>query len=311
MCELPELPATTSYRPVRTLDLDAGSHPRGKAFLSAASGLVRVGERFYVVADDELHLGAFDQSDAPVRLIRLLEGDLPESAKKRKAKKPDLEALLFLPTGVHTASGHLLALGSGSRPNRHAGALLTLDASGEVVGAPRRIDLEPLYRALAARFEQLNIEGAFVAGDELVLLQRGNKGGPSASIRFALAPWLAWLHDSLADTPAPTAVQEHDLGHIDGVPFSFTDGAALPDGSWLFSAVAESTGDSYDDGACVAAAIGIASPSGRVGRLSVLQPSRKIEGIDARLANGVITVHMVTDADDPDTPAELGVTTLA
>jgi hypothetical protein len=86
------------YREIRKLSLAPGAHPRRLSFLSAASGLVRVRERLYVIADDELHLGVFGVDGAePLRLVRLLDGDLPASAKKRKARKPDFEALLLLP----------------------------------------------------------------------------------------------------------------------------------------------------------------------------------------------------------------------
>ena len=52
--------------------------------------------------------------------------------------------------------------------------------------------------------------------------------------------------------PAIKSVQLLDLGAVDGVPLSLTDGAPLPGGEWLFSAVAEDTSDSVADGACVA-----------------------------------------------------------
>ena len=41
-----------------------------------------------------------------------------------------------------------------------------------------------------------------------------------------------------------------------------------------------------------------------------LAPRRKIEGIEARLVQGKVVVGMVTDADDPDQPAEYGTATL-
>ncbi|MGZ5184310.1 MAG: DUF6929 family protein [Caldimonas sp.] len=301
-----------TYRPIRTLTTDPAAHPRGLPFLSAASGLVRVGARLYVVLDDENHLGVFAAQDAaPVRLIRLFAGDLPDSAKKRKARKADLEALLHLPAAPEWPAGALLALGSGSRPNRFAGALLRLDAQGDTDGPARAIDLAPLYAALAARLpEELNIEGAFIAGDELVLLQRGNLRVANAVVRFALAPVTAWLRGATAAPLAPVAVAEADLGAADGVPLGFTDGAALADGSWLFSAVAERSDNSYDDGACVAAAIGVVRPDGSLGEIRRLEPTRKIEGIEARSVDGSIVVGMVTDADDPATPAEFGVTRL-
>ena len=40
-----------------------------------------------------------------------------------------------------------------------------------------------------------------------------------------------------------------ELGAIDGIALSFTDGTALPGGGWLFSA-AEDTSDTYNDGRC-------------------------------------------------------------
>jgi len=50
---------TLPYREARKLALEAESHPRGLSFLSAASGLVRVRDKLYVIADDERHLGVF------------------------------------------------------------------------------------------------------------------------------------------------------------------------------------------------------------------------------------------------------------
>lgn len=302
---------TVAFDELRTLSLDPATHPRGRAFLSAASGLVRVRDRFFVVADDELHLGVFDAvGGAPLRLVRLFAGDLPESVKKRKKEKPDLEALVLLPSLQTGSLGTLLALGSGSRSNRFAGAMVRLDASGDAAGAAESVDLEPLYRSIAARVDRVNVEGAFVAGGELVLLQRGGTGAANAAIRFEIDPVMAWLASGGALALAPPAVQEIDLGDTDGVPFSFTDGAALDGGDWLFSAVAERTDDAYDDGPCVAAMLGIADRSGRVRAMHRLIPVRKVEGVSARAVGGAVEVHMVTDDDDPSLPALFGVTRL-
>ncbi len=141
-----------TFREVRQLLLAPGEHPRGLRFLSAASGLVRVGDWFYVVADDELHLGVFPvDSAAPLRLVRLLDGALPAGAKQRKAAKPDLESLLVLPATAGSPGGALLALGSGSRPNRRIGALLGLDERGEPLGAARRSISRPCTKGSACR----------------------------------------------------------------------------------------------------------------------------------------------------------------
>ena len=72
-------------RPTHLCNLlvEPGAHPRGQAHLSAASGLVRVGGRLYLVADDEHHLGTVAADGAGwVRLHRLLAGDLPADKGK-------------------------------------------------------------------------------------------------------------------------------------------------------------------------------------------------------------------------------------
>ena len=301
-----------TYTEVCKLALDPSTHPRGRRFLSAASGLVRMGRRHYVIADDEQHLGVFDpQAGGPVQLVRLFDVDLPESAKKRKKQKADLESLMLLPPLPRCPGGALLTLGSGSRPNRRRGALLGLDATGALLGQVRVIDLEPLYAPLGRRFDEVNIEGALICDDDLMLLQRGNKGGPNATIRFAWREIEPWLLGEADDPPEPRLVREYDLGRVDGIPFGFTDATLLPDGGgWLFSAVAEDSDNAFDDGACLGAVIGSVGSDGALQPMRELAPRRKVEGLEARLIHGKVVVGMVTDADDPEQPAEYGTTVL-
>ncbi|WP_252275657.1 DUF6929 family protein [Pseudomonas subflava] len=271
----------------------------GHAHLSAASALVRVGERLFVVADDELHLGLFGLDDpGPGRVLHLFEGELPAEKNARKAAKPDLEALVRLPALPGHAEGALLALGSGSTDNRQRGALL-----GLVEGAqPRILDLAPLYRPLRQHFADLNIEGGFLLGDEFILLQRGNQGlAANAAVRYAWPAMRGWLLGQ-HPAPPPSQIQPMALGELDGVALGFTDGAALEDGRWLFSAVAENTTDSYHDGACLGTLIGLVEGDGQIRRLAQLDGRWKVEGI-ALAANGDLL--MVTDADDPAKAASL------
>src|SRR5688572_10672841 len=113
---------------IRELDILAAASSLRPLHVSAASGLVCLDSIMYVVADDELHLGVFSTRDrGPGHLIRLFDGVLPEPAAARKQQKPDLEALTLLPAFPDFPHGALLAVGSGSRPNRHKGVLLGLD----------------------------------------------------------------------------------------------------------------------------------------------------------------------------------------
>ena len=303
-----------SLTKIRALDLTDTGDARLPRHVSAASGLACAGASLYVVADDELHLGVFDAAgNAPGRLLRLFDGELPADKAARKKQKPDLEAIVELPPFGDFEDGALLALGSGSKRRRRRGTLLRLDERGAVEGAPRIVDVSQLFEELDRRLPALNIEGAVAIGNELRLLQRANKKHPrNAIIRYSLPAILAALASGGAiGAITPAAIDTIDLGDIDGVPLSFTDGASLPDGGMVFTAVAEDTEDTYNDGACLGAAIGVAARDGTVRFLDRLDASHKVEGVAARVDNNVIRLLLVTDADDPAVPASLYSATLS
>jgi hypothetical protein len=294
--------------------IDPRHHPRGQPHLSAASGLVQVKNRVYVVADDELHLGVFDvlpvasAGGLPVpvgELVRLFEGELPQGKKQRKLAKPDLETLTALAPLPGCPFGALLALGSGSRPNRETGVLMALDAAGGLSGRRAHIDLSALYAPLRKQFADLNIEGAFFSSGELRLLQRGNQhDGRSACIGFdwnQIVPWLVGQHPV---PPKPKSVQMIELGDIDGVRLSLTDGTALAHGAWAFCAVAENTADSFNDGPCAGSVVGVVEPDGAVRAMHRLSENPKVEGISAEAIGDELVLTLVTDADDPATASQ-------
>lgn len=293
---------------LRELHLQAGSTPERPAFLSAASGLVCVAQHLYVVADDELHLGQFSLHDhSPGELLRLFPGELPERTKKRKKHKPDLEILTLLPAFAGYPHGALLALGSGSGKHRYRGALLVLNRHGRISSEPHSIDASPLFSKLANEFDDLNLEGAWVYGETLHLLQRGNKGNSgNAVIQLPLDKMLhALSHDNELPAIMPEAIHAMQLGDSSGVPLCFSDASVLPDGRWVFSAIAEDTENSYADGPCVGAAIGMADMNQRVIWLRHIDPVYKIEGIAARQQQHALELLLVTDADDPEIAASL------
>jgi hypothetical protein len=280
--------AALTLRCLRELTLRRATHTPGQRHLSAASGLVCAHGRVYAMGDDEHHLAWFDDAATPGRALRLFDGDLPSGKKARKRRKPDAETLALLPSGRA-----LLALGSGSKARRCRAVVVALDARGTPRRPPAPIDLAPLYAPLRRRFGDLNIEGAFFAGSEFVLLQRGHRGGaPNASIRYRAHETLAWLAGQCRE-PEPVAL-------------TFTDGAALADGGWLFTAVAEATDDSIADGACVASAVGRMSARGALQQLCHLPDRAKVEGIAvSERGRGAVDIALVTDADDPAQPSRL------
>jgi hypothetical protein len=85
----------------------------------------------------------------------------------------------------------------------------------------------------------------------------------------------------------------------------------LQGGAWAFSAVAESTDDSYHDGACVGSAIGIVAPDGQLRQLHLLAGAPKVEGIAAQAQGSDWVFTLVTDPDDPKTSSQMLQTRLA
>jgi hypothetical protein len=274
--------------------------------LSAASALVRVEGDLYVVADDQPYLARFALTGtSPGEVIPLLDEQWPAAKKARKAAKADFESLVYLPPSEHFAHGALFALGSGSRPNRERGVLLPVTAAGDL-GTPSVIDLSALFAPLKPNFPQLNIEAAFVSADEFVLLQRGNKADARNScVRFALSDVLDALSGKRSFAGIGFSLHFYSLGDIAGVPLCFTDAAALPDGRFVFSAVAESVADNYNDGLFQGAAMGIAGLEGNVLHIEDLDQPYKVEGIEAQIADGRIDLLLVTDADAPEIAASL------
>ncbi len=293
---------------LRDLRLQAPSASGRAAHLSAASGLVTLQHRLCVIADDEHHLGLFPRESAePGVLLRILPGDLPAKPGARKKKKKDFEALVRLPSFTGYPAGALCALGSGSKDHRYTAVLLALNAAQELARDASAVDLAPWYERLADEIDGLNIEGAVVVGSRLRLFQRGNKGaGVNAVIDLELAPFLSALaSDAEPLMDVPLTITRCELGDIDGVPYGFTDAAALPDGRVLFSAVAEDTSDPVQDGACVGAAIGLLDAHARVMCMECLRTPWKIEGIAITGKDDGISFFAVTDADDAEIPAAL------
>ena len=285
---------------LRRLMIDPLQHPRGQPQLSAASGLVCANGCVYVIADDEHHLVVFRDRASPGELHRLWAGDLPADKKSRKRLKPDLETLLWLPM-----RNALVALGSGSRPNRNTGVLIPLGAQGEPLAALRHFDLQPLYAPLREALGEINIEGALLLGDEFVLLNRGVAGGSdNAAVRYPLRALIGVI-EGRALAMKPASIRRYALGPIGAVSLAFTDAAALPDGGWVFTAVAEDTPDSYADGRCSGSVVGVVDAGGAVIAMHRLDRPLKLEGIAVRADDAGITVCMVTDADDPAQSAQL------
>jgi hypothetical protein len=305
---LPWAPCPLSVRKLRNLEVEKPAQTGRGSFVATGSALVKVGKYFYVAPDDQLEIARFRTDTAgPGKWVHVLRGTLPLDAAERKKQKPDWEMLALLPAFDGASKGALMVLPSGSRDNRDRGAFWPLKDNGELKGRPVRVDFGPLYKALLKSLPELNLEGSAVIGRHtLRLLNRGNAGtGPNAIVDLDLDKVLRCLkaHEPL-DASVLKSVRKVDLGLLQGTKLTFSDAAALPDGRIVFSATAEATDSTFEDGKSLGSAIGVLSRRGKVLSLAEV-PDYKVEGVFAEPENGHWRLWMTSDADDPTVPSPL------
>lgn len=282
-----------SLRPMRALKSDSNLG------VKAASGLVKVENTFYVIADDDVTLAEFKfEGHIQARYVKLLEKELPHDHAERKRQKPDWESLAQLE--IAKDQRVLLAVPSGSTENRMTGAFVRLDKAGVVDknSNPIMVDFSEVYTSLQTKLTDLNIEGACVFNNRLKLFQRGNgAAGKNAIIDIDLAGFCSDLENAVSiKAQRILAVTEYDLGHLDGHKLDFTDACAVNDKVW-FLAVAEDSRSTYEDGQYYGAIIGCLDASGKEIARYEIDCATKPEGLWVDLESHRLCFYVVTDAD--------------
>ncbi len=305
---LEELPPL-ELRVLRSLDLERAPAEGQHARVSSASGVVRRGDFVYVIGDDLLSLAVFRMSSPePGRLRRVLPGTVPADEQRRRAAKPDLEALTLLPPFEGDPYGVLLGLGSGSGEGRDRGFAWSLEADGALRGEPRVVDLGPLYRLLGEQVEKLNVEGACVMGERLWLLHRGNHAETTNVVaELSLDAVMRSLRGDLrVDVHELAALRSYDLGELDGVQVTFSDATPVGGDILVFTASAEAQDDdSSGNGAIRGSVVGTIDLDGEVRRMRTIDRRYKVEGVHAAVDIGVIDFLFVCDQDDPQAGSPL------
>lgn len=269
--------------------------------VKAASGLVKSGNHFFVIADDELSLFQFNfEGQTQIDSLPLKRGDLPENPKERKCQKPDWEALVKIEIKNHEAI--LLAIPSGSTENRMTGAFVKMDVGGLIDRKyqPIKVDFSKMYATLKEKIPELNIEGACIFKNRLKLFQRGNGAtGVNAIIDIDLDGfYIDLINNFSVDSKHIVAIKIYDLGKLDGFKLDFTDACTLEDTIW-FLAVAEDSRSTYEDGKYYGAILGCLDSAGNEISRYEIDCILKPEGLWVESENRRLCFYIVTDADSP------------
>jgi hypothetical protein len=257
----------------------------------------------FLIAQDDSNFAALVSGGRvePLRLFPRGSSDTYSSAQGNKQLKPDLESSVRVELG---GVASVVLLGSGSLPARMRAVIVS-----EATRAVRLVDLTPMYELIRERLcipaDALNLEGACRNADGVHLFQRGNAGpdGVNARVRLSTAAFVSAL-EGLTIGASELQVERHALGQIAGAPLGFSGADGLPGGSMLFSAAAEASPNTYDDGPCAGSALGVITSGGALAWIAEVPRidgiAVKIEGVAVeRVEPGVIEAVAVTDADDP------------
>lgn len=275
----------------------------------AASALRRFENRLVIVQDDVRALAVRDSQGSvlPVPLPPHASGArVFDDEARNKREKLDLEACVVLP------DGRFVAFGSGSTPARER---LVLWTGRE---PPAAVDAAAFYGALRAavvqRGERINIEGAVVSGQRLKLFHRGNDrrvagAMPTNAIaELDGAAFSSWL-DGRAPLPLVTRLTTVDLGAERGVPFGFTDAAAVGDDRIVVLACAEDAPDAIADGPVLGCRVGLLAADALtlvdVHDANGRPTTFKLEGIEPRPGSDR-EFDVAIDVDRASAPALLG-----
>ncbi len=295
---------TVEFTPLKRRPL-IFSTPEGPKFISAASGLVTTEDKIYTVADNDLNLGILGSGPEDSFLERILPGSLPIDEKLRKKQKPDFESLFRIDDPRLPQKG-LVAFPSGSSLLRYLAVFIPIQENGSVSSANiMQFNLSPFFDPIFKRHGFLNIEGAFIEGDRLILFHRGNsEGDRDRFFEYDKSEFIdVILGMSGSSQIAPREVGEFNLGLYDGVQLTITDAVGF-EGRRFFIAAAEATTNSIDDGEIKGSVFGELLNRNEPLIYGFFKKV-KTEGLSLRRLGVTLEVRVVTDNDRPDEASEL------
>lgn len=216
--------------------------------VSSGSGLAVYGQTFYLIGDDAEYVGRFDIGDTTYQRINWY----PAASQQRieRSIKHDLESATIASIDKQP---YILAFGSGVlSPFRDT--LFGMKLADTQVRF--RCSLQPLYTAIRTKAglqdNELNIEGAAIAGSQLLLLNRGK----NLLISILWADLETYIQ-RLGQAPVPAfRIQPLSLPVVNNYPVGCSGLAAINDRELLFTASLEETKDLRLDGTVKGSYIG-------------------------------------------------------
>ena len=259
-------------------------------------------EKFYLIGDDATHVLVLDKNYSKIDSIDLFEHPEKRIAKSEKA---DLESSTIVEIkGVK----YLLAFGSASRENRERVVIIPISGSIQKINTVNTHDFST--RIKSQGIAEINLEGACMLNERLVLGNRGNLAAPKNQLIVTSKDF--WQFQNNA---------EFSFVDLD-IPGSDTDVLGLSELCYvaskdilLITLTSEATSNAYDDGEIGDSHLGwISNASNKIRSKEVsldgivklsdtdaVFKKQKIEGIcvESETKNELV-IHLVSDNDSGD-----------
>ncbi len=269
--------------------------------ISSASGLAVADNNIWMIGDDVDYVVKSTIGHADFSRIKLYE-----SASEQRIAKPVKHDLESCTLGDFEGEQFLFVFGSGGiSPYRDNLFALNINNPSQCY----RQSLLPFYNAIrkkaALNENELNIEGAALSGDKLLLFNRGKNF-------IVLMPWKKFtayvMNEAANDIPAFTIINI-ELPVVNGFQVGFSGACALKENQLLFTATLEETSDPINDGPVKGSYIGLlhllSDTTANLVSLTQVKSSNgnfitdKLEAIETIKINGnIISAIAAADNDD-------------
>ena len=213
----------------------------------SASGLVKTGDKYYVISDDAPFLYTLNGNYDVISRLPIVTIDAPITSRIEKSIKPDFEALDIV------GDNEIIAFGSGSKsPERDVFLRILINGKEEV----KTYDISEFYGHLknlkVMQKRELDIEGVAYKDGQIFLFNRGH----NVVFGFVYKELISYFEGN-SSFPTPKA-QLFQLPDIRGIRAGFSGATALKEHPYIiFTASVEDSPNAYDDGEVLGSFIGV------------------------------------------------------
>ncbi|SFD16260.1 hypothetical protein SAMN05518672_101820 [Chitinophaga sp. CF118] len=258
--------------------------------------------KLYLIGDDAKNMLVLNTDYQEIDSLKLFD----YSGKRiPKAEKADFETAVLVNVNDKI---HLLILGSASGKEREKGILIPLPASDVSLPEPQAFsNAEFIKRVKMKGIPEINIEGATLIGDHLILSNRGNSANRENHLVITEKDF--WIRQNEAALSVLQVAMPFGIKEVPGISeLCYVESKDI----LLFTLSSEATNNAYDDGVIGDSYIGwVNGINQKLQRSDIVLDglinlsdvdadfkSEKIEGVCIESASGnELILHLIADND--------------